>query len=102
MTENYEAAFIVCLTSLIKQSFSVLAQVNPQEFAVKPGKCPPEPGQGTLECPTPENTITECLLDKDCNGTRKCCSDGCSMRCLPAEALPTAAPIIGPKGARGR
>ena len=82
-------------------SHSAAAQEDPPSLEVKPGKCPEVQNLGLIECPTADNLVTECLLDKDCNSTRKCCSDGCSMRCALAEQVPTPANIIGPKGARG-
>ena len=82
-------------------NYPVSAQENPPTFETKPGKCPEVQNLGDIECPTADNIETQCLLDKDCNGTRKCCSDGCSMICSAAEAVPEPAKIIGPKGARG-
>ena len=83
-------------------NFSIVAQLPSEELQRKPGKCPVVQNLDTIECPTPENLVTECLLDKDCNGSSKCCSDGCSMKCRAAELVPTAAPILGPKGERGQ
>lgn len=58
-------------------------------LASKSGKCPvldTEPEK----CPDfPESF---CLRDFDCDGNEKCCSDGCSLKCLP----PT--PIAGAGG----
>ena len=79
----------------------VAAQEEEVKVDRKPGNCPTVQNLQDIECPTAENLATECLLDKDCNGTQKCCSDGCSMKCLAAEAIPTPAIVIGPKGARG-
>ena len=82
-------------------SNSIAAQGGTTELQFKPGTCPPVLNPDNIECPTAENLVTECLLDKDCNSTRKCCTDGCSMKCLAAQAIPTPVTIRGAKGPKG-
>ena len=48
-------------------------------FEEKPGECPVPPI--VEECPSEADTKNGCLLDNECNGNTKCCSDGCSLVC---------------------
>ena len=48
------------------------------KFKDKDGLCP--------EIQTPESCLFDkeyqCWFDNDCNGTKKCCSSGCSLECV--------------------
>ena len=84
------------------QDPGVVLPTSTPNIDVKQGKCPVIKDLETKECPAPENLQTECLLDADCTGTKKCCTDGCSMKCQDAILPPTVPPIIiGPKGDPG-
>ena len=58
-------------------------------FEEKPGECPVAPI--AEECPPEAETTNGCLLDRECNGNAKCCSDGCSLVCT--EPLEPASPV---------
>ncbi|XP_039198314.1 kunitz-type serine protease inhibitor bitisilin-3-like [Crotalus tigris] len=42
----------------------------------KPGYCPPSPRGALVPC------LAECFHDGSCKETKKCCSYGCSLRCM--------------------
>ncbi|XP_063969519.1 kielin/chordin-like protein [Lytechinus pictus] len=42
----------------------------------KPGSCPPMPSDTSGPC------VSQCHNDADCDGALKCCSAGCSLRCI--------------------
>ncbi|XP_073413927.1 uncharacterized protein [Dendrobates tinctorius] len=70
--------------------YSDTSIVGPEidEELAKPGTIPEKPGSCPAEVDYPKcNPLTvkfkpECFTDKDCNGTRKCCTSGCTQRCL--------------------
>lgn len=46
----------------------------------KPGRCPPYLG-GRI-CPEQFDINDECFNDFECTGDKKCCSDGCELKCF--------------------
>ena len=66
---------------------------------VKQGECPSYPTD--LECPAPETLKPACLFDDACSGTKKCCNDGCTLKCLEPKAIPAVKPVVGPPGDPG-
>lgn len=66
---------------LIKIAVSSQEQKN-----CKPGRCPSH--EGGRYCPEQFDITDECLDDFQCSGDKKCCSDGCELKCLsPATGL---------------
>ncbi|XP_077148043.1 uncharacterized protein LOC143808832 [Ranitomeya variabilis] len=49
-------------------------------FPEKPGSCPADVDYP--KCNPLIKVKPECFKDKDCKGARKCCSSGCTQRCL--------------------
>jgi len=46
----------------------------------KEGTCPE--ADRSSECP-PDDTLNNiCLMDNQCAGSQKCCSDGCEFKCV--------------------
>lgn len=66
----------------------------------KTGECPRIKIADLSECPPPEDDTNDCFMDSDCNGTKKCCSDGCNLKCMPAQSLPTPTNPVVAKGKR--
>ncbi|OQV15699.1 putative Uncharacterized protein ZC84.1 [Hypsibius exemplaris] len=52
-----------------------------KENIIKPGQCP------ALNTTSGNSCIVECLVDQDCYGDAKCCSDNCTARCLAPVTL---------------
>ena len=50
----------------------------------KAGICPIADLNYRLSCP-PSDGFASCLLDSECSGTKKCCSDGCTLVCTNVE-----------------
>lgn len=48
----------------------------------KGGTCPYN--QKFEECDSEQNLVNDCLVDDECNGTLKCCSNGCNLECMAA------------------
>ena len=63
--------------------------------------CPIE--DATAECPpeTEREGDSGCLLDTDCTGDQKCCSDGCTLGCVDPAVTPTVITVKGEPGERG-
>ena len=61
-------------------SFSAPGSVTGTE---KPGKCAVVTESMKSVCPPPEiMNLDECTRDELCDGTKKCCSDGCFLKCV--------------------
>lgn len=67
---------------------------------MKPGQCPVVDSDGKAECP-PAGSIEGCLLDSDCEGNKKCCTDGCTLVCTTVSAPPVPSVIKGEPGDPG-
>ncbi|KAL7990143.1 hypothetical protein Chor_010497 [Crotalus horridus] len=66
-------------------------------FAEKPGYCPPSPRGALVPC------LAECFHDGSCKETKKCCSYGCSLRCMePVTGETQSQPLCGRGGGMGR
>jgi WAP-type (Whey Acidic Protein) ''four-disulfide core''. len=55
---------------------------------------------GKAECP-PAESASGCLLDKDCPGTQKCCTDGCTLVCTAVKEPPAPEVLKGEPGDPG-
>ena len=66
----------------------------------KPGQCPPVSPDAKAECPPAEST-SGCLLDSDCEGTKKCCTDGCTLVCTTVKQPPAPKVLKGEPGDPG-
>lgn len=55
---------------------------------VHPGQCPTVGATDGYKCNYVEDPIhtSECVSDKHCKSTEKCCFDGCQVKCMPANA----------------
>ena len=71
-----------------------LADISPSHnlfsAVFKPGWCPDTTNLYREECPPPVSDVGSCLIDSDCNGNQKCCSDQCNLICMEAVRPPTA------------
>ena len=87
----------ISLATLILISIAVLFSSEakiPRETNVKEGNCPKVHISEGHECPIPPDlqdmdafneflkSVAECVVDADCNGTHKCCFDGCKTLCV--------------------
>ena len=73
--------------------FSSAAKI-PREMKLKEGDCPKVHISEGHSCPIPPDltdmvafneflmSVAECVMDADCNGTDKCCFDGCKTLCV--------------------
>jgi hypothetical protein len=57
-----------------------LAVTSQENKNCKPGRCPTH--EGGRICPEQFEIKDECISDFECTGNRKCCSDGCELKCL--------------------
>ena len=84
--KNEKCCFDGCLVECVEVS---------RHPTKKPGKCPSVSFTDRQKCAdtstlggTSANEIPQdsshCKNDDDCNGTEKCCSDGCNLKCHPA------------------
>ena len=62
-------------------------------LAGKPGECPVVDADAKAECPPVTAELNGCLLDTDCPGSQKCCTDGCTLICTTV-VVPTQPPKI--------
>ena len=86
--KNEKCCFDGCLVKCVDVS---------KQSTRKPGKCPSvsfADGQKCTDASTGGTSANEipqdsshCKNDADCNGTEKCCSDGCNLKCYPAVFL---------------
>jgi hypothetical protein len=58
-----------------------LAVTSQEKTNCKPGRCPAYKG-GRI-CPEQFEIDNECASDFECTGNKKCCSDGCELKCSP-------------------
>ena len=65
----------------------------------KPGECPAVTSR--TECPPSDDNVEGCLIDTDCAGDQKCCSDGCVLKCSAVELPPTPQIVKGEPGDPG-
>lgn len=69
----------------------------------KPGACPLVTDEDKeVECSTGFINAAKCVVDSDCNGTRKCCQAACGFECLQPAQLPKAKEVVGPAGDPGQ
>ena len=69
----------------------------------KAGKCPARKDEDSeIECSFAESGDSECVIDSECNGTRKCCEVKCGFKCLEPAELPKPREIVGPAGDPGQ
>ena len=54
----------------------------------KIGVCPYPDHDKEKDCPPPES-LEGCLLDSDCSGSKKCCSNGCNLACTAVQVVNT-------------
>ncbi|XP_028402030.1 uncharacterized protein LOC114524971 [Dendronephthya gigantea] len=70
-------AYCLCLTPVTSQ----------EKKNCKPGRCPAFKG-GRI-CPEQFEIDDECHDDFECTGNKKCCSDGCQLKCLAPSSVDT-------------
>ena len=65
----------------------------------KPGKCPPLSSKAKqIECPEIETVAQACFHDGNCAEDKKCCSDGCNVKCLQPGPNPEPTTFVNSEG----
>ena len=59
----------------------------------KPTECPRLSSKAKQrECPS--DSVPLCLFDEDCDKGKKCCSNGCTLKCLQPVTSPEPTPFV--------
>ncbi|XP_057292393.1 WAP four-disulfide core domain protein 2-like [Hydractinia symbiolongicarpus] len=83
-----DGCYLVCTKPNTSLKPTVIAKTptknKKDSLHVKPGVCP----FVIRQCRPGQVFVESCLLDDDCSGTKKCCSDGCNLVCTNVASSP--------------